>query len=205
MGEKMIDKRIWSFVHEPKTIDEYIAVPEIKERLIKVIADVPNTMLFGRHGIGKGTFMNILLKSTGYDFIRINGSLESSVDAIRDKVQTFAMSKGTTRYKIVYYNECLQEDEHIRTLSGPKRLGDCKVGDILNDIISFNVETMQLEIDTGEIISDSMKEVYEIELENGKKIQCSSEHPILVCVDGKLVYKKASDIIQEDEIFLYEV
>jgi DNA polymerase III delta prime subunit len=113
-------KEIWSFKYEPQKIDEYIATPETKERLVRVINDVPNTMLFGRHGIGKGTFMNILLKSTGYDFIRINGSLESSVDAIRDKVQTFAMSKGTTRYKIVYYNEA----DNRRNLAAQEALLD---------------------------------------------------------------------------------
>jgi DNA polymerase III delta prime subunit len=101
----MKDNRIWSFVHEPKTLDEYIATPETKERLKRVVEELPNTMIFGRHGIGKGSFMNILLRSTGYDCMRINGSDESSVDVIRDKVKNFAMSMGTTRYKIVYYNE----------------------------------------------------------------------------------------------------
>jgi DNA polymerase III delta prime subunit len=101
----MKEKEIWSFKHEPQTLDEYIATPETRERLDRIIRGVPNTMLFGRHGIGKGTFMNILLRTTGYDYIRINGSSESSVDVIRDKVSDFAKSMGTTRYKIVYYNE----------------------------------------------------------------------------------------------------
>jgi len=98
-------KEVWSFKHEPKTIDDYLASPETKERLNRIITELPNTMLFGRHGIGKGTFMNILLRATGCDYIRINGSSENSVDVIREKVETFAMAKGTSRYKIVYYNE----------------------------------------------------------------------------------------------------
>lgn len=102
----MVDKNIWSFKHEPQTLNDYIASPEMKQTLQRIIDEVPNTMLFGRHGTGKGTFMNILLRTTGYDYIKINGSKESSVDVIRDKIETFAMSMGTTRYKIVYYNEC---------------------------------------------------------------------------------------------------
>jgi replication-associated recombination protein RarA len=98
-------KDVWSFKYEPKTMDEYLATPETKERLMRVIEELPNTMLFGRHGIGKGTFMNILLRATGCDYLRINGSKETSVDVIRDKVETFATSKGSTRFKIVYYNE----------------------------------------------------------------------------------------------------
>jgi DNA polymerase III delta prime subunit len=100
-----MSKEIWSFKHEPKTLDDYIAGPETRERLARIITELPNTMLFGRHGIGKGTFMNILLKTTGYDYIKINGSMENSVDVIRDKVEQFAKSMGTTRFKIVYYNE----------------------------------------------------------------------------------------------------
>ena len=97
MGEIM-DKKIWSFVHEPTNLDEYIATPETRQLLTRVINEVPNTMLFGRHGIGKGTFMNILLKTTGYNYIKINGSKENSVDVIRDKVYDFATSLGSTRY-----------------------------------------------------------------------------------------------------------
>jgi DNA polymerase III delta prime subunit len=95
----------WVFKHEPKTMDDYLAHPDTKAKLERVIERIPNTMLFGRHGLGKGTFMNIFLKSTGFDFLRLNGSDENSVDVVRDKVKTFAMSKGTTKLKIVYFNE----------------------------------------------------------------------------------------------------
>jgi replication factor C small subunit len=99
----MID--IWTFKYEPKTLEEYIATPEMKDRLQKVITELPNVMLFGMHGIGKGTFVNILIRETGADYIKLNASDENSIDNMRDKVKKFATSLGTSKLKIVYLNE----------------------------------------------------------------------------------------------------
>ena len=97
---------IWTFKYEPKTIEEFIATSELKDRLAKVIKELPNVMLFGSPGIGKGTFVNIFLRNNNLDFIRINASDENSVDDIREKVKNFATSLGTSKIKIVYLNEC---------------------------------------------------------------------------------------------------
>ncbi len=99
-------KNIWSFKYEPDNLEDFIATPELKERLAKVVKELPNVMLFGGPGVGKGTFVNILLKKTKLDVIRINASDENSVDDIRDKVKNFATSLGISKIKIVYLNEC---------------------------------------------------------------------------------------------------
>lgn len=78
---------------------------EKKEILKKVISECPNVLLVGKPGTGKGTFMDIFLKETGYDFIKLNMSDENSVDTVRDTVKTFATSLGFTEKKIVYGNE----------------------------------------------------------------------------------------------------
>ena len=62
-------KDIWSAKYEPKTIDDYIVSDELKERLIKVMDELPNVMLFGSRGIGKGTFVFTLSSFIWYSFI----------------------------------------------------------------------------------------------------------------------------------------
>ena len=102
----MVNTDIWTFKYEPKTLDGYIVNSELRGRLERVIKELPNVMLFGSHGIGKGTFVNILLRETKLYHIRINASDENSVDDIREKVKSFATALGTTKIKIVYLNEC---------------------------------------------------------------------------------------------------
>ena len=99
-------QEIWTFKHEPDRLQDFIATPELKEKLSLVIKDLPNIMLFGSPGIGKGTFVNILLKQTKLDYLKINASDENSVDDIREKVKNFATALGNTKIKIVYLNEC---------------------------------------------------------------------------------------------------
>ena len=101
----MTDKRIWSFVHEPTHFKDVILNPDIRPKLQKALDDVPNLLLYGTPGIGKGTFTKILLKHTKYDYIWINVSDETGIDTMRDKVRTFATALGITPLKIVVLNE----------------------------------------------------------------------------------------------------
>ena len=100
-----MSQEIWCFKYAPQSLDEMILSDEKKEVLKKVILECPNVLLAGKPGTGKGTFMDILLKETGYDFIKINASDENSVDVIRDTVKSFSTSLSFTDKKIVYLNE----------------------------------------------------------------------------------------------------
>lgn len=101
----MNKQEIWTFKYEPKSIDEMILSDEMKEKLKEIEKDCPNVLLCGKPGTGKGTFMNIFLKDTGYDFMKMNASDENSVDDVRSKIKSFATSLGITNKKIVYLNE----------------------------------------------------------------------------------------------------
>lgn len=98
-------QEIWCFKYAPKTLDEMILSDEMRETLLKVIKECPNILLVGKPGTGKGTFMDIIIKETGYDFMKLNASDENSVDVVRDKIKSFATSMGLTDKKIVYLNE----------------------------------------------------------------------------------------------------
>ena len=96
---------MWSFKHEPLTFDGIILSKDIKPKLKKIIKELPNILLYGTPGIGKGTYTKILLKESGCDYLWINASDETGIDTIRDKVRSFATSMGITPLKIVVLNE----------------------------------------------------------------------------------------------------
>jgi replication factor C subunit 2/4 len=77
----------------------------VKPRLQKALTEIPNLMLVGPPGVGKGTYTNIFLKETKLDFIKLNCSDETSIDGIRTKVKSFATALGVTKMKIVVMNE----------------------------------------------------------------------------------------------------
>lgn len=100
-----MSQEIWCFKYAPKTLDEMILSDDMKETLKKVISECPNVLLAGKPGTGKGTFIDIFLKETGYDFMKLNASDENSIDVVRDKIKSFATALGITDKKIVYLNE----------------------------------------------------------------------------------------------------
>lgn len=100
----MQSKSIWTFTYEPQSLKDMIVSPDKKPILQKIINELPTTLIAGKPGTGKGTFMNILIKSNDIDYIKINGSDDTGVDAMRDKVKSFATA-FSPKIKIVYINE----------------------------------------------------------------------------------------------------
>lgn len=96
---------LWTFKYEPKNFDDVILNEDIKPKLRKALKEVPNLMLYGTAGVGKGTFTNILLKETGYDKMWLNASDETGIDIVRDKIQPFATSMPMTKMQICVLNE----------------------------------------------------------------------------------------------------
>lgn len=96
---------IWTFKHEPKTFEEMILSDDLRAILGKVIKERPNIMLVGNAGVGKGTFTNIFLRETQLEFMKINCSDETSVDAMRTKVKSFSTALGFQELKVVILNE----------------------------------------------------------------------------------------------------
>jgi DNA polymerase III delta prime subunit len=96
---------IWTFKHEPISFDDMVLNDDVRGKLSKALKEVPNLMLVGPAGVGKGTFTHIFLKETGLDYLWVNASDETSIDNIRTKVKSFATSLGITPLKIVVLNE----------------------------------------------------------------------------------------------------
>ncbi len=96
---------IWTFKHAPQAFKDMVLSDDMRIILGKVIKERPNIMLVGNAGVGKGTFTNIFLKETGLDYMKLNCSDETSIDAMRTKVKSFATALGITPLKIVVLNE----------------------------------------------------------------------------------------------------
>lgn len=99
------DTKIWSFKYEPNKFNDLILNKDIKIKLRKALKEVPNLMIYGTPGVGKGTFANILLKYTKYNSLWINASDHTGIDFIRDTVKPFANAASLTDMKIIVMNE----------------------------------------------------------------------------------------------------
>lgn len=96
---------LYEFKYMPNTFEEMICSEEVKPKLRKALEELPNMILYGPSGTGKGTFVDILKKTKGLDVLKINCSDETGIDTIRDRVKSFATSAGFGGMKIVYLNE----------------------------------------------------------------------------------------------------
>lgn len=193
---------IWTFKHEPKTIDEMVLNEDEKEKLKKWINEAPNMLLAGPPGVGKGTFANIFLESTGYDYIKLNCSDETGIENVRNKVKSFACALGTTDLKIVYLNECLEENEEIMLVNGEfLSLKDFPENSNVN-VKSLNMETGEIEDDVATKVTDKENDIYEIELEDGRLIKSNLKHPfIIVDSDGTFKQQKLENLRVNDYIY----
>jgi DNA polymerase III delta prime subunit len=97
--------KLWEYKYAPTKFEDMVLNENVKDKLKKVLSNLPNIMLYGPPGTGKGTFTNILIKQTGFDHMWINASDETGIDVIRDKVKSFSTALGMTEMKLVVFNE----------------------------------------------------------------------------------------------------
>lgn len=104
----------WPIKHAPKTFDELILNDEIKPKLKKALYEVPNIILYGSAGVGKGSWANVLLSHTGFDKMWLNASDETGIDVVREKITQFAHGNSLTPLKICVLNEADSLTSHTK-------------------------------------------------------------------------------------------
>ena len=169
-------KSVWYERYKPQCVDDVILPQDIKERLQTFMKDdnLPNLGFWSPEpGLGKSSTANAIIRQLHCDAMWINASLENGIDTLRNKIAKFASQQSFDGgYKIVVMDECLEENEKVLLLKDGKesttKLNELEKGKIY-ECKSLNLKTHQIENDTCEIISDKEDDIYEVELEDGRK------------------------------------
>jgi DNA polymerase III delta prime subunit len=94
---------LWVEKYRPSTIDECILPDSMKKTFREFInsGELPNFLFCGGAGVGKTTVAKALCNEIGAEYLFINGSEESGIDILRNKIKNFASSVSLTDAKKV--------------------------------------------------------------------------------------------------------
>lgn len=93
----------------PKTFKDLVLETSLKEKLRKMYdsRNVMNMLFYGKPGSGKTSASRIFTESDSFDCITINGSLDTGVDIVRNKILSFTTSSSLfSKPKICFIDEC---------------------------------------------------------------------------------------------------
>jgi len=103
-----VNEFLWVERYRPKTIDDCILPKTLKSTFKAIVngGELHNMLLTGTAGLGKTTVAKALCNELGLDFLLINGSEESGIDTLRNKIKQFASSVSLQGgYKVVILDE----------------------------------------------------------------------------------------------------
>lgn len=88
----MSDQFLWCEKYRPRKINDCVLPKQLKEYFTSLIAkdEVQNMLFCGSAGTGKTTVARALCEELNCDYILINGSEESGIDVLRNKIRQFA-------------------------------------------------------------------------------------------------------------------
>jgi DNA polymerase III delta prime subunit len=89
-----MDHLLWVEKYRPNKVEDCILPDAIKSTFMEYVArkEIPNLLLSGSAGVGKTTIAKALCQEVGCDHIVINGSDESGIDVLRNKIKNYASS-----------------------------------------------------------------------------------------------------------------
>jgi len=207
--KKLDNELLWTESYRPQKIEDCI-LPETLKRTFQSYVDsghVPNLLLTGGPGMGKTTVARAMLEQLGADYIIINASMYGNIDTLRTEIQRFASAMsmlGGRKYVILDeadYLNCLEENERIVMADGTSmRLKDFSLGKKY-DVMSFDMNTCLYESDVAEVVNIDNKKVFEVEMEDGRTIQVTEDHPFIVKdSDGKITERTIKEGLYDVEI-----
>ena len=97
---------LWVEKYRPQTITDAILPFELKQTFQQFVDNkhCPNLLLSGSAGCGKTTVAKAMLEELGCTYMMINGSEESGIDVLRNKIKNFASTvsmDGKRKYVIL--------------------------------------------------------------------------------------------------------
>ena len=91
---KDLTQMLWTERYRPQKVEDCILPDAIKSTFQEYVnrKEIPNLLLSGSAGVGKTTIAKALCEEVGCDYIVINGSDESGIDVLRNKIKQYASS-----------------------------------------------------------------------------------------------------------------
>ena len=88
----MNDVILWVEKYRPSKISDTILTDDLKKTFQTFVDEgyIPNLLLSGGPGVGKTTVAKAMLEEIGATYMMINGSEESGIDVLRNKIKNFA-------------------------------------------------------------------------------------------------------------------
>lgn len=174
------DNSLWVERYRPSRLDDYIGNEFLKERVSNFLEDndIPHLLFHGRAGTGKTTISKLIANTMDCDYMIINASDENNVDTVRDKVKGFASTVGFKDKKIMILDECLDENTMVWILRDgvEQSIAIKDVNDKTDLVKSYNTEENRVEYRPFMLWDRGVQDVFEIELENGEVVVCTSTH-----------------------------
>ena len=99
---------LWVEKYRPKKVQDCILSTDLKKVFENILrkGELQNMMFTGTAGTGKTTVARALCNELDLDYIIINGSEESGIDTLRNKIKQFASSVSLSGgYKVVILDE----------------------------------------------------------------------------------------------------
>ena len=99
---------LWVEKYRPRKITDCILPESIKNSFLEFVGqkEIPNLLLSGGSGVGKTTVARAVCEELHADYILINGSEESGIDVLRNKIKTFASTVSLQGgHKVVILDE----------------------------------------------------------------------------------------------------
>jgi len=93
---------LWVEKYRPSKIKDCI-LPDDQKKLFQEYVnkkEIPNMILSGGAGVGKTTVARAMCEEIGADYILLNGSDESGIDTLRNKVKTYASAVSLFENKV---------------------------------------------------------------------------------------------------------
>ena len=103
-----MEEFLWVEKYRPQRIDDCVLSGDLYKVFSKIIeqGEIQNMLFTGTAGTGKTTVAKALCNELDLDYLIINGSEESGIDTLRNKIKQFASSVSLTGgYKVVILDE----------------------------------------------------------------------------------------------------